>query len=255
MVACVCACAFGATARAGESEALIKKGIELRRKGHDEQALELFKRAHDIDHGARSLAQMGFAEQALGIWVDAETHINAALGSASEPWIVKNRSVIQEALALVVSHLGSLEVWGTPAGAEVLIGGKLAGVLPLTAPLRATAGTVEIRVRASGFVELARVVDVPATRTARERFELPKKAPLNLTVAESPQPATRAAAESRMVDIHSEAGAPIASGHPIWKRWWFWTAMGGVVICAGATVYILRRPSDCPVGMCTTITP
>jgi tetratricopeptide (TPR) repeat protein len=31
---------------------------------------------------------------------------------------------------------------------------------------------------------------------------------------------------------------------PLYKRWWFWTALGGVV-AAGATAFVLTRPASC----------
>src|SRR5690242_8054123 len=57
----------GVGAWAGEVDDLIKNGLELRRKGRDAEAYTLFQRAHELDSGARVLAQLGFAEQALGM--------------------------------------------------------------------------------------------------------------------------------------------------------------------------------------------
>src|SRR5262245_21211542 len=71
--------AGGARAQAGGADDLVKQGVEQRRQSHDQQALELFKRAYAIDPAPRILAQIGFAEQALGVWADAETHLRTAL--------------------------------------------------------------------------------------------------------------------------------------------------------------------------------
>jgi hypothetical protein len=58
--------AGGAPAHAEDADELIHKGIELRKQGQDLDALEAFRRANALTSTPRALAQMGFAEQALG---------------------------------------------------------------------------------------------------------------------------------------------------------------------------------------------
>src|SRR5262245_34030320 len=93
----------GARAQAGEADDLVKQGVEQRRQSHDQQALELFKRAYAIDPAPRTLAQIGFAEQALGVWADAETHLGAALARGDDAWIKKNQAVIRKSLDAVAA--------------------------------------------------------------------------------------------------------------------------------------------------------
>lgn len=245
--------AFSAgTSRADESDNLLQRGVELRRQGKDPEALEVFQRAYAIHQTGHSAAQLGLAEQALGMWTHAEGHISAALDHAEEPWIKKNRAALTKALSVVESHLGSLEVWGSPKGAEIVINGQAVGVLPLTTPLRVTAGTVPVTVRSKGYVEVTRVLDVPSGGRARERFDLtrvavpappeistplrePRAAPPLVALREAPKPADDETAGS------------------VWSRWWFWTALGVVVIAGGATAYVLTR-NTCGAGrMCTPI--
>ena len=263
-----CLAATVGSARAGEADDLVKQGLELRRKGRDAQALELFKRAHELSPGARTAAQLGFAEQALGMWTDAEAHLAAALKHDEDPWIKKNRAVIRKAADFVVSHLGTLEVWGKPDGAEVLIGGTVAGVLPLAAPLRVSAGTVSITVRAAGHVELARVIEVAGGAIVRERFELPR----TKTQTQTPAPRPVLSPTSTSGNVASAQGSdqrPLvqlraqpttepapAESRSIFSRWWFWTIVGGVAIAGGATAYLLTHPrSTCPGGTCSGVSP
>src|SRR5436305_2127194 len=105
-------------------EALLKKGIELRRNGRDREALAEFQRAAQISRTARATAQIALAEQALGLWVEAESDIKDALASAQDPWIAKNRAVLEGALRTIRNHVGTLEIWGAPEGAEVLLEDK-----------------------------------------------------------------------------------------------------------------------------------
>src|SRR5690349_2291240 len=77
-------------ARAGdpssEADELIKQGFQLRLQAKNAEALELFARAHAIAPSGKTFAQMGVAEVALGHWVDAEAHLEAALARHDSPW-------------------------------------------------------------------------------------------------------------------------------------------------------------------------
>ncbi|HET6149344.1 MAG TPA: four helix bundle protein [Polyangia bacterium] len=253
----VCFLALVESVQAGEADDLVKQGLDLRRQGRDAQALEVFKRAHQLAPGGRTAAQVGFAEQALGMWTDAEVHLNAALRHGEDPWIKKNGATIRKSIDLVVSHLGSLDVWGKPDGAEVLVGGSVAGILPLAAPLRVSAGTVSIAVRAAGYGEMERVIEVAGGTLVRERFDLPKKSPrLAITTPghdvgsaqdAGTRPVARLRAEPTTEPVPTESRS-------IFSRWWFWTLVGGVVIAGGATGYLMTHPkSTCPSGTCDGI--
>src|SRR6185436_15085240 len=76
-------------------------GMALRKRGNDEASLPVFQRAYDLSHSARAAAQLGFAEQALGLWPDAERHVSEALRADRDPWIARNRAVIGLALETI----------------------------------------------------------------------------------------------------------------------------------------------------------
>jgi hypothetical protein len=168
-----------------ESDALIGEGVELRRKQKDADALERFQRALAIEATPRVRAQIGFAEQALGRWVEAERDLAAALSTGEDTWIVKNRSALERALATVGEHLGTLEVSGTPAGAAVRIGGEPVGTLPLARGLRVPAGSAALEVSADQHAAAQRTVLVHAGKISRERIDL-VRAEATLTVQAAP---------------------------------------------------------------------
>jgi Tfp pilus assembly protein PilF len=75
----------------------------------------------------------------------------------------------------------------------------------------------------------------------------PAAAPLELAPAfdrpAAPRPASRPSAPApavglTVVDVHTAEEKP-----PVWKRWWFWTVLGGAV-AAGAATYVLTRPAS-----------
>ncbi|HVU49732.1 MAG TPA: PEGA domain-containing protein [Polyangia bacterium] len=184
-----------------DEEALIQRGLDLRDKNQDEQALEQFSKAFEISRSGRAGAQMALAEQALGRWVDAEAHLGEAVRHLDEPWIARNRGVLEQSLAEIRSHLGTLELSGGVAGAEVQLNGRSVGAMPLAAPLRAPAGSNALQVSAPGHLPVARTVIVPAGGIARETIVL-------VPIAESSAPATPAPAETK-------AGAPVLVAAPV----------------------------------------
>ncbi|HXU06649.1 MAG TPA: hypothetical protein VN903_37090 [Polyangia bacterium] len=159
-------------ASAADDEALIKHGLELREKGDDEAALAEFRRAHELSKSGRALAQVSLAEQALGHWADAEAHLIEAMRHDQEPWVARNMRLFKQALADIQSHLGSLQLSGGTAGAEVAINGAPSGTLPLAAPLRVPAGSVALEVRAPDHLPMLRTVIIPAGGLAREQVVL-----------------------------------------------------------------------------------
>jgi hypothetical protein len=62
---------------ADDEDAIIHHALELRRSGDDRAALKELERAYEIAHSPRAAAQLGFAEQALGLWPEAEGHVEA----------------------------------------------------------------------------------------------------------------------------------------------------------------------------------
>lgn len=159
---------------AGEpgEEALVRHGLELRKAGHDDQALDAFRSAYQLKATPRAQAQMGMAEQALGRWVDAEKDLKGALASRSDPWIARNAATLEKSLATVAEHLGSVQILGSPSGARVVLDEREVGKLPLESPVRAPAGEVLVTVSSPGFVELSRKVTVSVGGLVREAIAL-----------------------------------------------------------------------------------
>ncbi len=80
------------------SAKLVRRGVESRQRGNDKRALTLFRRAYALDGSPVALAQMGEAEHALGRFVEAHEHLQAAL-LVDDPWIAKNRVLLERSLA------------------------------------------------------------------------------------------------------------------------------------------------------------
>jgi hypothetical protein len=154
------------------SEALIREGLALRRNGDDEGALVKFTQAVGIRRSGRALAQIALAEQAIGHWVESESHLKEALGLRDEAWIAKNRPLLESALKDISSHLGALDLSANVAGAVIKVNGVVRGRLPLKEPLRVPSGTVTVELEAEGYFPLARSVVVMNGSRARESLSM-----------------------------------------------------------------------------------
>jgi hypothetical protein len=175
--------AVAARAAGEDAEALIKKGVELRRAGDDAGALRVFQDAYAIDHSPRALAQMGLAEQALGRWSLAEKHVNEALVLfGADPWIRKNVQVLETALTFIRDHLGSVIITvagddGAKVDADLTVDGQpVDRVLWTGQPLRLAVGAVNLRFESPGYRTQTVAVAITHERAARLTVTLVREA-------------------------------------------------------------------------------
>jgi hypothetical protein len=174
---------------------LVRSGVSLREQGKDQAAYEVFKEAFEKYKTPRSQGHMGLALQALGRWVEAETHVRGALANGQDQWVSNNRKTLEQALAVIEQRLGSLDVISNVPGTEVTVDGRPAGKVPLPMPLRLSAGTVVVQVQAPGHAPLQRAVQISAGQLSRENFDLVRlenRSPLSPST-ENPPPAFSAA--------------------------------------------------------------
>lgn len=214
-----------------DAETLISRGLELREKGKDEEALGLFRQAQHMAPSPRARAQVALAEQALGMWVAAEADLTAAMTSESDPWISKNRAPLDGALAVIRKHIASLEVRGAEK-ADVFIDGQKIGAG--AGPYRVEAGRRTLEVRAKGYQPTSRAVELPAGGTARESVVL-VLAPLGPV---KPEPAPK---------------RPEDPGRGQRILGWVFVGVGGALLATGGASLLVRKSyvedynaSNCP---------
>lgn len=223
--------ALAAPAPAAEAEAFIRRGIDLRRKGEDGAALEEFRRAYELAPTPRAAAQMGLAAQAVERWLDAEAHLAEALRARSDPWIRRNRAVLEDSLRAVRGRIGRLVVGGSPAGADVFVNGENVGRLPLAEPARVLPGPVQVELRSPGYVSAATTVTVAAGQQAYAEIRLERERPApEVPLPASPPP-------PQVVILEKPAAPPPPSLAPSpGLRAARWVALGltGVALAVGA---------------------
>lgn len=210
--------AAGAHAQSRAADALVERGIALRREGRDVEALELFEQADALDRSPKTVAQIGLAAHALGDFVQARGVLRDALSNADDTWIASRREVLEAALDDAEAHLGRLHVEGGLAGDRVLVDGRAAGLLPLAEDLVVPVGRVEVSLERAG----ARVAERRVTVEARTTRAVPFDTPL------APPPA------AELPRDHESEPAPLATDATSERRTTWVPYVGVALVGAGA---------------------
>jgi hypothetical protein len=244
----------------GEAEALIREGVELRAKGKDERALPLFEQAYQKSRTPRTAGQLGLVELAVGYNVEAEKYLGEALASPDHPWVAKNLAMLKKQLDVAKGKIGELAVTGTPAGAEVWVNGKMAGMLPLPAPIRLDKGRVEVQLRSQGYFTATDAVNITGGKREDRSYTLvrepvaaapkpvpapmpapvpttapapatapvaPLSMPAPVATTAAPPPAAAAPAAEATSTASASLTATSTTGEPGPLRTWAWVAAGG----------------------------
>jgi len=212
-----------------EIEPIVQRGIELRRVGLDSEALATFREAlARAPQSVRVKVHLAATHQALGQWLEAEQYLREALRDDADPYIQRHRATLEKAYEFVDRRLGSLDVVGGPAGAELLLSGRRLGQLPLARPARVPVGSYVLEVRKEGYYAVTRPISIGAGTLLRESVELGRR--------ESSTPALRVASatEPSSVSDRDTGGSP---------RWLTWTLLGGGVAAgtASAIAFSIRE--------------
>jgi len=224
---------------------LIVRGLELRRAAKPSEALDMFQRAHALAPSTRTLGQMGLVEASLEQWLDAETHLMAALVRPNDAWVRKNRTFLDEAVKSSRGHIGELVVTG-PSGTTVAVDGRRAGTLPAIAPVRLVEGRAVVRATSVGFKDFSKTVTITGGARSSLAIVLDPvgKRPAVAVAAPVPLPADPAPAPSQAVAALDEPSGrswktPVGVGL---------VAAGAGLVAWGITWIAVDQRDACPAG-------
>ncbi|HEY4395226.1 MAG TPA: tetratricopeptide repeat protein [Polyangia bacterium] len=229
-----------------DPDVLIKRGLELRRAGKSEEALELFRRAHESAPCPRTLGQMGLVESSLQLWIEADSHLTAALATPDDAWVHKNRRFLEQAVVRAREHVGELMITGPP-GAKIAVAGKSIGALPLPAPIRIAEGDVAVSASSDGAKPYA--IDVSIKGGARAAISIVLE-PIDLAAPRLAEQAQPFVASPSPKKTRLGLGASLAAGGLAALVWGVtWMAVDGQSSCAGCrTAYETRTPGLLLIG-------
>jgi len=233
MVVGLLAFGWGAEGFAGESEmraeALSKQGIELRRAGKDSDAIPRFKQAYELAASPKNAGQYGLCLLALSRWTDADFFLTEAIVAKDDPWIKKNRSVLKDASETAKSHIGRVEILGSPDGAKVIVSGRSVGAFPLNSDIPVNEGSVDIEVSADGYAENTRTLSVAGASHQSVVIRLaPSLSKPSLAVASM---ASEGVSQSAIANKPEDPPSVLRSP-------WLWAGVGVIVAAIGGSILV-----------------
>jgi hypothetical protein len=209
-----------------KARVLFKQGIGKFDEGYYQAALSLFTKALTLYPNPKIHTRIALCHKWLGNNLMALEHYEKYLKAVPTLPDKAGDRVLYLKVKTEVKNLRSLisqlQIDITkPPGAEVRINGKLVGSAPLSRLIRLRPGAVNITVIAKGFYTFKRDLKLFPSQTQTVKIT--------------------------MVKIKQKTKIIIKSGKPVWKKWWFWTAIGVVVaggtgLAVGLTVSSTERP-------------
>jgi hypothetical protein len=236
-----------------QAQGLLTEGSGLYERGDYAGALEKFNAAYAAFPSPKLMFNIGQANRDLGRPVEAlqayEKFLAGALDASPETTVDARKS-----LAELREKLGRIRIDCTAADAEVSVDGKSVGLAPLPDPIWATPGRHQVTASHQRAALAIENVQVTAGTVHTVTLELhppitsvAQAKPIT-TVAAIPLAAEPVPSANRVANLTSNPAAPGAtsSDEPIFKRWWVWTGIGGVVAAGSVTAFLLARRSSNP---------
>lgn len=263
-----------------QASELKRKGDEFMINLRFAEALAAFDEAYALDANPALLYNRGRALQLLDRLPEALDAFEKFRAEAP-PELLGKVPKLGEAIAEIQGKLTTLTVTTEPGGVQVLVGGREVGTTPLASPLRLKRvdGTT-IEFRREGYHALERKLDLARQETPRLAVTLQPKDKTALLLVRSPVAGARvdidgksvgnapsesylqpgphtvvvsgAGYEDAEVKVALAAGerksvdVPLTKTPPVYKRWWFWTAIGvgTAAIVGGVLAGTLERPAS-----------
>lgn len=227
--------ALDAEKRAGE---LAKEGTELRRAGKDAEAVGKFKQAYELFAAPKNAAQYGLCLLALSRWTDADFYLTEAVAAKDDAWVKKNRSVLKDASESAKSHIGRVEILGSPEGANVRVSGRIVGTLPLAADIPVNEGSVDIEVSADGYSD--------GTRTIAVAGASHQSVVIRLMPAASKSPLAMAPLPTADSETHAAVADEPERSRSAFRSPWLWVGVGVVVAAIGVSLLVMSGGTSYP---------
>lgn len=192
---------------AAQVESLEAEGLRLNRAGNYGAASARFEQSYALCHGASAQARLAITLLAMGRWGEADTWMRRALSTSTDPWIVQNRAQLARQASVIARHVGTLLVSGDGGAGEVLVDGRHVADFPMVEPVSVTAGSIVMTVRATGYVQVTRALQVSARSAAREHVTLQREPPPEAPVATVSAPVTPALTRIAAVPVVARTAA------------------------------------------------
>ena len=262
---------------ADEARRRFARGVTLYESSDFAGALAEFEAAYRAVPRTEVLFNIGITQRSLFRYGDAVRTLRRYLEESRGRISAARASAVEKELAEIRALTAEVTVHAEPEGAAVEVDGARVGQAPLSGPLLLGPGTHRLRVAREGFVTDERELSLVSGGAMEVRVALtavPKTGRLELTTT----PAARVTIDgiprglsplsvelapgghqvlleqdgyrTQQQEVLLVAGqsrqlalglVPVPPSRPVYKRWYFWTAVAVGAVAAGAGTYQLTR--------------
>jgi hypothetical protein len=200
---------------------LAREAASLFQAGNRRAAVAKFEEAYELFPTPALLYNIGKAYAGLSEYVRAHNALSEFLRQTVESDTdFDRRAEAQAILADLAPHVGVATITApTFAGADIQVDGVALGRAPLAAPVAISPGVHELVARQNDAL------------VARKRVTVAGGGHIDIAL-------TRIEDDIEKVVITKEVPS-----RPVYKRWWFWTAIGATV-ASSAAIYISTHPRE-----------
>ncbi len=152
-----------------------------------ERALAAYEKAFELVGNPKIYFPIATAEEKLGRWVDAATHLRKFLTGSGEI-DAKLRADAEARLENAKLNVGVLTLTVEPEGAQVSLDGNVVGTAPMTEPLFLAPAEYTLSITADGYKPMEQKLAIEAGSESERSFELESAAVIIDTPVKPPPP-------------------------------------------------------------------
>jgi hypothetical protein len=156
----------------GEALAEYESASLLYRDGDYAGALTKFTHSYELAQDPRLLWNIAVCEKNLRHYANVQRLVTRYLAEGGTFLTAEDRASAEALLTAIASFVSSLTVNVNPAGAAVIVDGRLVGKSPLPEALNVDMGSHVIGAQLEGYVEQKRTIELVGGRSTDVSFEL-----------------------------------------------------------------------------------
>jgi len=217
-------------------ERAVADGLAAFRGGQFAKARELFERAHLLRPNARTLRALGLSAVELKRYTQARAELEAARSDTRQPLTAAQRDELNQMLTWMQHALATVQLRVEPAHAQVLVDGEPTSA----AQLVLEPGSHTFRVTADGYEAVDHAMELAAAENRSLELVLTRSPVVVPPIAPAP------VAQSSPAFVRPDVAPPPSPARTptVFGRWWFWTAVGAVVVGGTVTAVALASSGD-----------
>ena len=155
-----------------EARQRFQRGVELYKEGSFDAALAEFNKAYELAPNYRVLFNLAQVQTERHDYVSALKDFEKYLDQGGAEISADRKEQVNKEITALKGRVAELTITADVEGAEVLVDGVSAGTLPLSEPVRVSAGVRQLQVRKAGYETNTRTETIAGGDNAHFDFKL-----------------------------------------------------------------------------------